>query len=63
MKISQLASLVHASLPAQATPVARQILLLQVETREKNHEKWSEEENLLLVCLGRKFRLPREQEW
>ena len=55
MKISQLASLVHASLPAQATAVARQILLLQVETREKNHEKWSEEEKLLLVCLGRKF--------
>lgn len=63
MKISQLASLVHVSLPAQATPVARQILLLQVETREINHEKWSEEEKLLLVCLGRKFRLPREQEW
>ena len=63
MKISQLASLVHVSLPAQATPVARQILLLEVETWEKNHEKWSEEEKLPLVCLGRKFRLPREQEW
>ena len=26
----------HVSLPAQATPVARRILLLQVETRQKN---------------------------
>ena len=39
LKISQLASLVHTSLPAQATPLARQIPLLQVETREKRHMK------------------------
>ena len=45
MKISQLASLVHVSLPAQATPVARQILLLQVETRGKKSWKveWGRE--------------------
>ena len=42
----------HAILPVQATPVARRIPLLQVETPEKkSDEKKSEEEKSLLVRL------------
>lgn len=42
----------HAIRPVQATPVARRIPLLQVETREKkSYEKKSEEEKSLLVRL------------
>lgn len=49
---SHAANLVHASLPAQAMPVVRQIPLLQVKTREKkSHEKWLEEEKSMLVRL------------
>lgn len=42
----------HAILPVKATPVARRIPLLQVETPEKkSYEKKSEEEKSLLVRL------------